>query len=125
MNERQTAAANVVIGSLVLVSIVAQPGPRQLLATLQSSPALLGIGLFGTALAVVAEQADRRFDWRGASALLAVVLVVPLLAAGYAVAGLVGVRVTASLVMLGVVVISVVKLLRTQSGGSETADAVE
>jgi hypothetical protein len=125
MNERQTAAVNVVIGSLVLVSTVAQPGPRRLLATLQSSPALLGIGLLGAALAVVADRADRRLDRRATTALLAVLLVVPLLVAGHAVAGFIGVRATVSLAMLGVVVVSAVKLLRTQSGAPPTADAGE
>lgn len=125
MNERQTAAVNVVIGTLVVASVVSEPGPGQVLETLQSSPVLLGIGLLGTTLAVVAERADRRFERRATAALLAVVLVVPILASGHAVAGFDGVRAAGVLVMLGAVGVSGAKLFRMQSGGSGTADGAE
>jgi hypothetical protein len=116
VNERQAAAVNVVLGTLVVASLVGEPGPRQVLATLKSSPTLVGVGLLGAALAVVGERAARRFDWRGANALLGVALVVPVLAVGHAVSGLAGVRVAALTVVLGAVGGSTTKLL--PSGGS-------
>jgi hypothetical protein len=125
VNERQQAAVNVVIGTVVAGGLVVEPGPRQVLATLQSSPVLLAVGLFGIALVTLAERADRRFDRRGASALLTVILAVPMLAAGHAVAGVAGVRTVGALVMLGVVGVSAVRLLQTQSGAPPTADAGE
>lgn len=116
---------NVVIGTLSVAGLVVEPGPRRLLGTLQSSPVLLAVGLLGATLAIGAERADERFDRRGATVLLAVILVVPVLAVGHAVAGVAGVRAAGVLVMLGVVGISAVKLLRKQSGESGRAEVAE
>lgn len=117
MNERQEAAVNVVFGSLVAAGLVVEPGPRQVLATLRSSPTLVGVGLLGAALAVVGMRVARRFDRRGANALLGLGLVVPVLVAGHAVAGLPGVRVAALSVVLGGVGVSALPL--APSGGAQ------
>lgn len=123
MNERQAAAVNLVGGVAGILATVLEPGLRTVLAPLRSSPTLLGVGLLSVGLVVVGARAERRFGRTMTTTVLAVVVVVPVFAAGYAVSGIAGVRVTVLLGMVGLVSVSAVRLLRTVSAAPATAEA--
>jgi hypothetical protein len=122
MNERQTAAVNLVVGLVGALSLLLEPGVEQVLAPLRSSATLLGVGLLGVGVVVAVAQAERRLGLAGVTAVLAVAAVVPVLAAGYAVSGLAGVRATILVGLLALVAVSALRLVQPVVNDS-SADA--
>jgi hypothetical protein len=123
MNGSQTAAVNLVVGAAGVLAMALEPGLRQVLAPLRSSPALLAVGVAVVGVIVVGARAERRLERTGVTAVGGVLALVPVLAAGYAVSGVAGVRVTILLGMVGLAGVSAVQLVRTVAGAPATAGA--